>query len=108
LESAFPALQKHTLAACLIVLLIVTRKLARRSRFWSCMDTAHYAYVGGMFVVIVLGVWKTVQSGGNPTPAVSPPPVPLDGRDTVATKSTALTHFTCAPVLATANAAHLD
>jgi hypothetical protein len=33
-------------------------------------------YVGGMFVVIVLGVWKTVQSGGNPTPMEPRPLLP--------------------------------
>jgi amino acid transporter len=74
LESAVPALQNHTLPACLIVLAIITLVNLRGVRDSGLAWTLPtYAYVGSMLVVLAIGVVKTVQTGGNPVPVEAPP-----------------------------------
>jgi amino acid transporter len=77
IESAFPALQEHTLASCLVVLGIVTLVNLRGVRDSGLAWTLPtYAYVASMFAVIGTGIWKTIESGGHPVPIEAPPALP--------------------------------
>jgi amino acid transporter len=76
LESAFPALQSHTLALCLGVLVLVTfvnlRGVRESGLAWSIPT---YTFVGSLAGVLALGVFKTVQAGGHPVPVLPPGPL---------------------------------
>lgn len=76
LESAFPALQEHTLEACLIVLLIITlvnlRGVREAGLFWI---TPTYLFVASLACIVIAGIWNTVFSGGHPIPIEKPPDI---------------------------------
>src|SRR6202012_4657942 len=76
LESAFPALQSHTLSLCLGVLVIVTfvnlRGVRESGLAWSLPT---YIFVGSLAIVLTLGAFKTIQAGGHPKAVL--PPIPL-------------------------------
>lgn len=76
LESAFPSLQQHTLTACLVVLTIVTvvnlRGVRESGLAWSVPT---YSFVATLLIVICIGAWKTLQSGGHPAAVVPAPPL---------------------------------
>lgn len=78
LESAIPALQQHTLAACLVVLVLITivnlRGVRDSGLAWAIPT---YTFVLGLVSVIAIGIWRTVQSSGHPVPVVAPPPISL-------------------------------
>lgn len=76
LESAFPALQQHTLAACITVLALITLVNLRGVRDSGLAWTVPtYAFVLSLLAVIAIGIWKTIQSGGQPAPVLAPPPL---------------------------------
>jgi amino acid transporter len=76
LESAFPPLQAHTLALCLGVLALVTLVNLRGVRDSGLAWTLPtYAFVASLSLVLAIGVWKAVQSGGHPAPVQAPPPL---------------------------------
>ncbi|HZB87908.1 MAG TPA: APC family permease [Terracidiphilus sp.] len=78
LVSIDPAqLQQHTLGLCLAILLLLTLVNLRGVR-----DTGvaflipTYLFVGTLLVVICVGLFKAVLSGGHPHPVVAPPQLP--------------------------------
>ncbi len=78
LVSAVPSLQPHTLAMCLAVLVILTVVNLRGVReAGSAFIAPTYLFVGTLGLVIVIGLYKVVVSGGHPTPVVAiPRPTP--------------------------------
>ena len=69
LESAFPALQAHRVAACLFILMavmIVNLRGVRDSGLAWTVPT--YTFVLSMAVVIGLGIWKAATGEASPIP----------------------------------------
>ena len=74
LVSAVPSLQPHTLAMCLAVLVILTIvNLRGVKEAGSAFEAPTYLFVGTLTVVIVIGFYKVVASGGHPVAVVPPP-----------------------------------
>src|SRR5208282_3476844 len=72
LVSAVPSLQPHTLALCLGVLVILTIiNLRGVKEAGSAFLAPTYLFVGTLGVVIVIGLYKVVVSGGHPVAVVS-------------------------------------
>jgi amino acid transporter len=72
LVSALPQLQPHTLAMCLAVLVILTVvNLRGVKEAGSAFVAPTYLFVGTLALVIVIGLYKVVASGGHPIPVVS-------------------------------------
>ena len=67
LVSAVPSLQPHTLAMCLAVLVILTIvNLRGVKEAGSAFEAPTYFFVGTLAVVILIGLYKIVASGGHP------------------------------------------
>ena len=67
LVSAVPSLQPHTLAMCLAVLVILTVvNLRGVKEAGTAFVAPTYLFVGTLAVVIVVGLYKVVASGGHP------------------------------------------
>src|SRR3984893_4330762 len=74
LGSAVPSLQPHTLAMCLAVLVLLTIVNLRGGKeAGSAFEAPTYLFVGTLAVVLAIGLYKVVVSGGHPG-AVLPPP----------------------------------
>ncbi|MBT9332464.1 APC family permease [Paracidobacterium acidisoli] len=77
LISAVPSLQPHTLAICLGILVLLTLVNLR-----GVHDTGlvflipTYLFIGTMIVVIGLGFFHVVVTGGHPAPVDAPPKLP--------------------------------
>ena len=77
LISAVPSLQPHTLQLCLLVLAILTVINMR-----GVHDTGvvfmipTYLFTGTLLIVIVVGAWHVVNTGGHPLPVTALPPLP--------------------------------
>ena len=72
LVSARPSLQPHTLAMCLGVLVILTIvNLRGVKEAGSAFLAPTYLFVGTLAVVIAIGLYKVVVSGGHPAAVVS-------------------------------------
>src|SRR6267378_406142 len=72
LVSAVPSLQPHTLAMCLAVLVILTIvNLRGVKEAGSAFEAPTYLFVGTLAVVIVVGLYKVVVSGGHPVAVVA-------------------------------------
>ena len=75
LTSAVPSLQADTVTICLIILAILTVinlrgvKEAGAAFIWPTL-----LFVGTLAILIAVGVFHTVMSGGHPTPVAPPPP----------------------------------
>jgi amino acid transporter len=77
LVSAVPALQPHTLALCLGILAIIALVNLRGVReSGAAFVVPTYSFVGCLFAVLVIGLWRAWSGGGHPLAVVSPPPVP--------------------------------
>src|SRR5271170_2733252 len=75
LISAFPRLQPHTLALCLVILALLAIVNMRGVRDTGAAFMAPtFLFVGTLLAVVVVGVYRTVMSGGHPVPVVAPPP----------------------------------
>jgi len=75
LISAVPSLQPHTLALCLVILAIlaiVNLRGVRDTGVVFMLPTL--LFIGTLLVMVLVGVWRTTESGGNPVPVVAPPP----------------------------------
>src|SRR5215470_18055982 len=69
LVSAVPGLQPHTLAICLVILVLITVVNLRGVRETGLIFMAPtYVFVGSLLAAIVIGIFKTVASGGHPIP----------------------------------------
>jgi amino acid transporter len=77
LISAVPSLQPHTLALCLGTLALLTLVNMR-----GVHDTGvvflipTYLFLGSLFAVIAIGLFRTLASGGHPAPVLAPPVLP--------------------------------
>lgn len=77
LVSAFPGLHPHLLTLCLVTLLLLTfvnLRGVRESGVALGLPTA--VFVSTLFLVIGIGLYKTLVSGGHPTAVVAPPALP--------------------------------
>jgi amino acid transporter len=80
LVSAFPRLQPHTLALCLLILLVLTLINMRGVRdTGSTFLLPTYLFVGTLLAVIVIGAIRTIAAHGHPLPIVAPPRLPVSG-----------------------------
>lgn len=74
LVSAIPKLEPHTLQLCLAILLIITIVNLRGSRETGTLFMIPtYLFVGTLLTTIIIGIVKTIASGGHPTAVVAPP-----------------------------------
>ena len=74
LVSAVPSLLPHTLALCLAVLVILTIvNLRGVKEAGTAFVAPTYLFVGTLVVVILIGFYKVVVSGGHPVAIVAPP-----------------------------------
>src|SRR5208282_5065796 len=72
LVSAVPRLEPHTLALCLAVLVILTVvNLRGVKEAGSAFIAPTYLFVGTLAIVIVIGFYKVVASGGHPVAVVA-------------------------------------
>ena len=72
LVSAVPSLQPHTLAMCLAVLVMLTVvNLRGVKEAGSAFVAPTYLFVGTLGVVIAIGLYKVVASGGHPVALVA-------------------------------------
>src|ERR1700674_3897777 len=77
LVSAVPSLQPHTLAMCLAVLVILTIvNLRGVKEAGSAFVAPTYLFVGTLGLVIVIGLYKVIVSGGHPVPVLAAPAGP--------------------------------
>src|SRR5580658_1409367 len=78
LVSAVPRLEPHTLALCLAVLVILTVVNLRGVReAGSAFVAPTYLFVGTLAVVILVGFYNVVASGGHPVAVVSLAPAAI-------------------------------
>ena len=76
LVSAVPSLEPHTLAICLVILLLITIVNLRGVRETGAVFIfPTYLFVGSLVITLALGLFKTLASGGHPVPVVPPPPL---------------------------------
>ena len=74
LTSAVPSLHPRTLSLCMAALIIITLvNLRGVGETGKVFLIPTYLFLGCMFVAIAIGIFKTVVSGGHPTPVVPPP-----------------------------------
>src|SRR5271168_101271 len=72
LVSAVPSLLPHTLAMCLAVLIILTVvNLRGVKEAGSAFVAPTYLFVGTLVIVIVIGFYKVIASGGHPRAVVA-------------------------------------
>ncbi len=77
LISAVPAVQPHTLGACLAILVILTLVNLRGVRETGLIILVPtYFFIASLLLMIALGVFHTVASGGHPHPYVAPSRLP--------------------------------
>jgi len=78
LVSAVPWLQKFTLPMCLVVLAILTIVNLRGVRdAGSAFIAPTYLFVGTLGVVIAIGVFQIIRTGGHPHALIPPPHAPV-------------------------------
>jgi amino acid transporter len=72
--SAVPVLQPHTLALCLMILLILTIvNLRGVGEAGTLFMVPTLLFIGTLFVAIAMGLWATFTTHGHPTPVIAPP-----------------------------------
>jgi len=77
LVSAFPALQPHTLLLCLVVLaLLAFMNLRGLREAGLAFMPPTYLFIGCLLLVCLIGIVKTIMSGGHPQPLAELPPPP--------------------------------
>ena len=78
LVSAAPHLHKYTVPLCLGILALITLlNLRGTGEAGVAFALPTYLFIASMFVVLGLGVAKSVSSGGHPHPLVVPPALPV-------------------------------
>ena len=77
LTSAFPALQPHTLALCLVTLALITFVNLRGARESGLVfGVPTYVFIVSLLLVLCWGLAEVVGHGGRAVPVVSPPVLP--------------------------------
>jgi amino acid transporter len=75
LTSAVPRLQPHTLLICLVILTILALVNMRGVKdTGTAFILPTFLFVGTLLALIVVGMWKTVLTGGHPVPVAPVPP----------------------------------
>ncbi len=75
LTSAVPSLQPHTLAFCLAILAILALVNMRGVKDTGAAFIAPtFLFVGTLLILIAVGVFRTVVTGGHPVAVMAPPP----------------------------------
>jgi amino acid transporter len=75
LTSAVPSLNPHTLAICLVILAILAIVNLRGVKDTGTAFIAPtFLFVGTLLILIGVGVYRTILSGGHPMPVMAPPP----------------------------------
>ncbi|HTD95874.1 MAG TPA: APC family permease [Edaphobacter sp.] len=75
LTSAVPGLNHHTLVFCLAILAILAIVNLRGVKDTGAAFIAPtFLFVGTLLLLIGVGVYRTIVSGGHPVPIVAPPP----------------------------------
>jgi amino acid transporter len=75
LTSAVPSLFHHTLALCLVILAILAIVNLRGVKdTGTAFIIPTFLFVGTLLVLIGVGVYRTILSGGHPVPVMVPPP----------------------------------
>src|SRR6202034_3112287 len=78
LISAVPKLQPDTVWICLGILTLITLinlRGVREAGLFFMIPT--YLFLGTLLIAIAIGITKTILSGGQPVPVVTPPRLPL-------------------------------
>jgi amino acid transporter len=74
LVSAAPSLLSHTLAICIVILLLITLVNLRGARETGAVFIIPtYIFIGSLVITLVIGLVKAVAAGGHPSPVVTPP-----------------------------------
>jgi amino acid transporter len=77
LVSALPRLQPHTLALCLLILLLLSFVNMRGVRDTGvAFLVPTYLFVGCLLIVILLGIFHVLLTGGHPVPVMPVPKLP--------------------------------
>jgi amino acid transporter len=77
LVSALPRLQPHTLLLCLLILLLLSFVNMRGVRDTGvAFLVPTYLFVGCLLIVILLGIFHVVVTGGHPVPVMPVPKLP--------------------------------
>jgi len=77
LVSALPRLQPHTLALCLLILLLLSFVNMRGVRDTGvAFLVPTYLFVGCLLIVILLGIFHVIVTGGHPVPVMAVPKLP--------------------------------
>jgi len=77
LVSAFPTLQPHLLALCLLILAILTLVNMRGTKdAGAAFSVPTYLFIATLLITIGVGAYKVIVSGGHPIPIVAPPRLP--------------------------------
>jgi amino acid transporter len=77
LVSALPKLQPHTLGLCLLILFLLTVVNMRGVRDTGvAFLVPTYLFVGCLMIVILLGIFHVVVTGGHPVPVMPVPKLP--------------------------------
>ena len=78
LVSAVPSLEPRTLPICLGILLVITLVNLRGVRETGALFMIPtYLFVGTLLIMLGMGIFKTIASGGHPIPVVAPPALPM-------------------------------
>ena len=77
LISAFPKLQPHTLALCLAILMLLTLINMRGVKdTGAAFLLPTYLFLGTLLLVLAVGAFRALVSGGHPVAVVMPPRLP--------------------------------
>ncbi len=77
LVSAFPRLHPHMLGLCLVALLLLSVTNLRGVRENGAIFLAPtYFFLGCMGIALVMGIFRTLASGGHPHAVIAPPLAP--------------------------------
>ena len=77
LVSAFPHLESHRLALCLLILLILTLVNMRGVKdTGTAFLLPTYLFLGTLLLVLGVGAARAILAGGHPAPIVAPPQLP--------------------------------
>jgi amino acid transporter len=77
LVSALPKLQPHTLSLCLLILFLLTVVNMRGVRDTGvAFLVPTYLFVGCLLIVILLGIFHVIVTGGHPVPVMAVPRLP--------------------------------
>jgi amino acid transporter len=77
LISAAPSLQPHTLSLCLVILVLLTLVNVRGVHDTGvALMVPTYLFIGALLIVIGVGFFHVIASGGHPTPVIAPPKLP--------------------------------